>query len=323
MPGAGRAVAAAAGQDHRGQARARRPRPPSRGQQVDRRRDGARLGPVGGAVAWSTISTSRFDGTTKMTPSSSAVASSTILIGSVEWRARISPRWLGRRGSRCWAMTIGAGKSRRQVGHDPRQRLDPARGRADDDELRPLSVPFPHVRNSMPPLTAAGWSDAPAMRDFILTPNDGHSASSTRQVLWVDPVPLPLGVGILADRQAPRREACPFGEGLQFARQTCARSTDSPAEGTFPVVVNRPSREGEPARQSHDRTRSISAQKPSVPPPRASSCPDPDRECGASRRAAAGPRGGCRQPGSTRRRSVRRAGRSPQTGARCRRPTGP
>ena len=39
---------------------------------------------------------SRFGGTTKMTPSSSRVASSTTLIGSVAWRSRISARWLGR-----------------------------------------------------------------------------------------------------------------------------------------------------------------------------------------------------------------------------------
>ena len=57
------------------------------------------------------ISTSRFEGTTKITPSSSASRSSTTRTGNVVWRARISCRWLGLRGSRCWAITIGAGKS--------------------------------------------------------------------------------------------------------------------------------------------------------------------------------------------------------------------
>ena len=62
-----------------------------------------------------TTSTILFDGTTKITPSSSGEDSSTILMGRVAWRARISARWLGRRGSRCWAMTIGAGKSEGRV----------------------------------------------------------------------------------------------------------------------------------------------------------------------------------------------------------------
>ena len=48
---------------------------------------------------------------TKITPFSSGAESLTTLTGSVAWRARISPRWLGCRGSRCCAITIGAPKS--------------------------------------------------------------------------------------------------------------------------------------------------------------------------------------------------------------------
>src|SRR5579883_3039413 len=61
----------------------------------------------------SLICTSRLEGTTKMTPGSSGwcVASVTVRTGSVLRRERISPRWLGRVGSRCCAMTMGAGKS--------------------------------------------------------------------------------------------------------------------------------------------------------------------------------------------------------------------
>ena len=59
----------------------------------------------------SVTSTRRFAGTTKMTPSSSGVVPSMTLIGRAVCRSRISARWLGRRGSRCWAMTTAAGRS--------------------------------------------------------------------------------------------------------------------------------------------------------------------------------------------------------------------
>ncbi len=53
----------------------------------------------------------RFAGTTKITPALKGSWSVTVLTGSLVLRERISSRWLSRSGSRCWATTIGAGKS--------------------------------------------------------------------------------------------------------------------------------------------------------------------------------------------------------------------
>ncbi len=110
VPRPGRAVAAAPGQDHRGQAG-----PEGRGggleQQVDRRRDAARPRPVGGAARRRRSRRGGSTGRRRSRRPRGPRSCSTTLTGSVAWRARMSRRWLGRRGSRCWAMTIGAGKS--------------------------------------------------------------------------------------------------------------------------------------------------------------------------------------------------------------------
>src|SRR5436305_14173183 len=52
-----------------------------------------------------------------MFPAFKGVAPSSliVIIGSFDCRSRIAPRWLARCGSRCWASTIGAGKSGRKV----------------------------------------------------------------------------------------------------------------------------------------------------------------------------------------------------------------
>ena len=90
------------------------------------------------------ISTSRFDGTTKMTPSSSAADSSTTLIGRAEWRAED----LAEVARSARVQVLGdddrGREVRRQAGDDARQRLDPARGGTDDDELRFGRRMLPH-----------------------------------------------------------------------------------------------------------------------------------------------------------------------------------
>ena len=83
----------------------------------------------------SSISTRRFEGTTKITPASRAADSSTTLTGSEVWRARIvaevaGPPRVEVLGDDDRCREVGG-----QAGHHAREGFDPARGRADDDEL--------------------------------------------------------------------------------------------------------------------------------------------------------------------------------------------
>src|SRR3954466_2245939 len=59
----------------------------------------------------SVIETCQFAGTTYATPGRSSASRSTVCTGILLARPRISCRWLVRRGSRCWAITMGAVKS--------------------------------------------------------------------------------------------------------------------------------------------------------------------------------------------------------------------
>ena len=70
------------------------------------------LSPSACTPTWlSVMRTWRFAGTTNTTPGCRGSRSTTVRTGRVVRRPRMSPRRLGRVGSRCWAITSGAGKS--------------------------------------------------------------------------------------------------------------------------------------------------------------------------------------------------------------------
>src|SRR5689334_22753934 len=100
-----------------------------------------------------------------MTPASSGSWSRAVRTGSVLWRARMSPRWLGRVGSRCWAMTMGAAKAGGSVATSvERASMPPAdapmttrweMGRVGEDIGTVLSQIADHAGTAQGP----GWED--------------------------------------------------------------------------------------------------------------------------------------------------------------------